>query len=104
MLNAEQNKRVTRTGKATPCGALMRCYWQPVALVEELAGDRPLKALTLMGEELVLFRRECGGYGLMGRRGPDRGPGRCGGPRAPHHPPLIAEVAPPLPIAIVCVL
>jgi phenylpropionate dioxygenase-like ring-hydroxylating dioxygenase large terminal subunit len=79
MLNAEQNKRVTRTGKATPCGALMRCYWQPVALVEELAGDRPLKALTLMGEELVLFRRECGGYGLIGRRCPHRGADLCFG-------------------------
>ncbi len=79
MLSAEQNERVTRTGKATPCGALMRRYWHPAALVEELDGDRPIKALTLMGEELVLFRRDDGGYGLIARRCPHRGADLCFG-------------------------
>ena len=37
MMSAEQNERVMRVGPGTPCGALMRRYWQPVALAEELA-------------------------------------------------------------------
>ena len=38
MLSQEQNDLITRTGPATAAGALMRRYWQPVALVDELAG------------------------------------------------------------------
>src|SRR5204862_434699 len=40
MLSAEQNELITRTGHGTPAGALMRRYWQPAALVDELAGNR----------------------------------------------------------------
>src|SRR5579872_2294490 len=44
MLSAEQNDLVTRTGPGTAAGQLMRRYWQPAALVDELAGNRPVKA------------------------------------------------------------
>ena len=73
MLSRDDNERVTRTGPDAPAGALMRRYWQPAALVEELDGDRPVKAIRLMGEDLVLFRGDDGGYGLVGRRCPHRG-------------------------------
>ena len=73
MLSAEQNDLITRTGPGTPAGKLMRCYWQPAALVDELAGNRPIKALRLLGEDLVLFRNERGRYGLMERACPHRG-------------------------------
>ena len=43
MLSAEQNDLITRTGPGTAAGALMRRYWQPAALVDELAGNRPIK-------------------------------------------------------------
>src|SRR6266404_3006481 len=66
MLNAEQNDLITRTGPGTPAGALMRRYWQPAALVDELKGNRPIKAVRLLGEDLVLFRDEQGRYGLIG--------------------------------------
>ena len=33
-MHAQQNERITRIGPGTPCGALMRHYWQPVALVD----------------------------------------------------------------------
>ena len=34
---------LTRTGPGTPCGDLMRRYWQPTALAEELLpGGAPL--------------------------------------------------------------
>ena len=36
MLSAEQNDLITRTGPGTAAGALMRRYWQPAALVDEL--------------------------------------------------------------------
>ena len=34
-MKAEQNELVTRIGPDTACGAVLRSYWQPVALVDE---------------------------------------------------------------------
>ena len=74
MLSGEQNALVTETEAGTGGGALMRRYWQPVALVEELAEERPLVPVKLMGEDLVLFRADDGGAaGLTVRRCPHRG-------------------------------
>ena len=50
MLSTEQNDLITRIGRGTPAGTLMRHYWQPAALVDEFSGNRPMKALRLMGE------------------------------------------------------
>src|SRR5437868_5750005 len=52
MLAEEENALLTRTDPGTPGGALLRCYWQPVALAEELPpGGAPLlpayEALTV---------------------------------------------------------
>lgn len=91
MLTAEKNRLITETGPGTPCGALMRCYWQPAALAEELDGPRPVRKLRLLGEDLVLFRDPSGLYGLLNRRCAHRGAdlsfGRCedGGLRCPFH-------------------
>ena len=53
MLSAEHNDLITRTNPGTAAGALLRRYWQPAALVDELAGNnRPVKAVRLMGEDL----------------------------------------------------
>ena len=38
MMSQEANDLITRTGPKDPCGKLMRMYWQPAALVDELAG------------------------------------------------------------------
>ncbi len=73
MLSKADNELVTRTGPGTACGSLMRGYWQPAALTEELDGDRPVKPVRLMGEDLVLFRDEAGECALVGRRCPHRG-------------------------------
>ena len=73
MLSQEQNDLITRIGPGTPAGDLMRRYWQPVALVDELAGNRPIKPVTLLGESLVLFRDDKGRYGLIERACPHRG-------------------------------
>jgi len=45
MMSAERNETIARTGPETPAGKLMRLYWQPAALVEELATERPVKAI-----------------------------------------------------------
>ena len=66
MLSREENDLLTRTGPGTPCGELMRRYWQPVALAEELpAGGAPVP-VRIFGEELVLFRDDSGRPGLLG--------------------------------------
>jgi len=62
-MKAEHNELITRIGPNTPCGAVMRHYWHPVALVDEFnpAFDpgmavRPVKAVRLLGQDLVLFK------------------------------------------------
>ena len=72
MISPEQNELMTRIGPGTPAGKLLRRYWQPVALVDELQGPRPVKPVRLLGEDLVLFR-EKGNYGLLDRHCPHRG-------------------------------
>src|SRR3982750_1466467 len=73
MLVEELNVLLTRTGRGTPCGELLRRYWQPAALSEELpAGGAPLPG-RLLGEDLVLFRDEQGRPGLLGLHCPHRG-------------------------------
>lgn len=91
MISAEQNDLMTRVGPKAPAGQLLRRYWQPVALVDELQGPRPVRALRLLGQDLVLFRDEHGQLGLMDRDCPHRGAdlayGRLenGGLRCPFH-------------------
>jgi nitrite reductase/ring-hydroxylating ferredoxin subunit len=73
MMSAQQNELITRIGPGTPAGRLMRMYWQPAALADELQGPRPVKALRLLGQDLVLFRDETGALGLLDRACPHRG-------------------------------
>ncbi len=91
MITQEQNDFMTRVTPGKPAGELLRRYWQPVALHEELDGPRPLKAVKLMGQDFVLFRDETGRLGLLDRDCPHRGAdlafGRLedGGLRCPFH-------------------
>ncbi len=73
MLSAEENDRITRVGPEKPAGKLLRRYWQPAALVDELNGSRPIKPIRLLGEDLVIYRDERGRYGLLHRACPHRG-------------------------------
>ena len=65
MLTEEENRTLTEISPGTPMGALLRRYWQPAALIDELAGNRPVRPVRLCGEDLVLFRDEAGRYGLI---------------------------------------
>ena len=91
MLSPEQNDRLTHTGPGTPMGAVMRRYWQPFALVEELPDERPVRDIRVLGEDLVVFRDDRGRYGALARhcahRAGDLAYGRCedGGLRCPYH-------------------
>lgn len=73
MMSAEQNALITLTAPGTPAGKLLRMFWQPAALAEELSAERPIKALRLLGQDLVLFRDETGRLGLLDRDCPHRG-------------------------------
>ena len=65
MITSEQNERWTRIGAGTPCGELMRRYWQPLCPSGELTAERPKKRLRVMGENLVVFRDASGEYGCV---------------------------------------
>jgi 5,5'-dehydrodivanillate O-demethylase oxygenase subunit len=64
-ITIEQNERLTRYGRGTPCGELFRRYWWPVAVVSELTGECPTKHVRIMAEDLVLFRTTSGQVGLI---------------------------------------
>jgi phthalate 4,5-dioxygenase len=79
-MQAAQNELITRVGPGTPCGELLRRYWQPLALLDEFdprldprMAERPLKAVRLMGQDLVLFRNADDSFGLLDRACPHRG-------------------------------
>ncbi len=62
-MKADLNERLTRIGPDTPCGALMRQFWQPIALVDEFnpaldarMAARPVKAVRALGQDFVLFK------------------------------------------------
>ena len=90
-MDASDNRLLTESGPGTPGGTVLRSYWQPAALTEELDGPRPVVSVTLLGEDLVLFRDELGSLGLIDRACPHRGVdltyGRLedGGLRCPFH-------------------
>jgi len=62
---------LTEVGKGTFMGELLRRYWHPIAGVDELDLD-PVKAVRLLGEDLVCYRDRQGAYGLLGRHCPHR--------------------------------
>jgi phthalate 4,5-dioxygenase oxygenase subunit len=91
MITQEENNLLTQIGPKTPGGELMRRYWQPVALGEELPKDRAPLRVQILGEDLVLFRDDQGRPGLLGlhcsHRGTDLSYGRVedGGLRCLYH-------------------
>ena len=66
MLGREENEMLTRVGPGTPAGELLRRYWHPVAVAGQLTEDKPIKAVKILDEKLVVFRDTQGRYGLVG--------------------------------------
>ncbi|MEM9358578.1 MAG: aromatic ring-hydroxylating dioxygenase subunit alpha [Pseudomonadota bacterium] len=67
MISQRLNDQITQVGPGTPAGAVLRCYWQPAALAEELDTALPVP-VNLMGERLALTRDDAGGLMLATRR------------------------------------
>jgi phthalate 4,5-dioxygenase oxygenase subunit len=91
MISKEENIFLTQTGPGSPAGSLLRRYWQPVALANELPVAGAPLAVRILGEDLVLFRDDQGRAGLLGihcsHRGTDLSYGRIedGGLRCLYH-------------------
>ena len=74
MLTRDENELLIRVGPGTPMGALMRCYWIPALLSEEIPEpDCPPVRVRLLGEDLVAFRDSTGRIGLLGEHCAHRG-------------------------------
>src|SRR5438093_2909632 len=67
----EPDPELTRVGPGTPCGELMRRYWQPVCLSADLQ-ELP-KRVRILGEDLIAFRDGQGRAGLLFFRCSHRG-------------------------------
>jgi phthalate 4,5-dioxygenase oxygenase subunit len=91
MISREQNELMTRVGPQTPAGRLLRRYWQPVGLVDELKGERPVRPVRVLGEDFVVFKDSSNRLGMVERqcahRGADLAYGRLeqGGLRCSFH-------------------
>ncbi|MBO0763059.1 MAG: Rieske 2Fe-2S domain-containing protein [Hyphomicrobiaceae bacterium] len=72
MTTAQEGTELTRVGRGTPMGALMRCYWIPAAKSSELVRDGSPVRLMLLGEKLIAFRDSAGRVGVMDHRCPHR--------------------------------
>ena len=66
MISAEENERLTRTGRDTPMGRMMRRFWLPVCSAHQVAepDGAPLRT-QLLGEYLVVFRDTEGKIGVL---------------------------------------
>jgi len=76
MISQQLNDQITRIGQDTPAGSVLRHYWQPAALSDELTGGFPV-AVNLMGERLALVKND-GDLSLVTRRAnADEAPAHC---------------------------
>jgi phthalate 4,5-dioxygenase oxygenase subunit len=73
MLSAEENTLLTKVTGDAPMGQMMRRYWVPAALSEEVAepGGTPVRT-TIFGERLVVFRDSENNLGVVDERCPHR--------------------------------
>ena len=79
MLSKADNEFLTRSGKGTPMGELLRRFWMPALLSEELPErDGAQKKIRILGEDLLAFRDTNGRVGIVEPHCPHRG-----APRAP---------------------
>ncbi|HYZ15025.1 MAG TPA: Rieske 2Fe-2S domain-containing protein, partial [Candidatus Acidoferrum sp.] len=73
-LTHEQQETLVRVGPGTPMGDLLRRYWIPVLLSEELLeADGPQVRVRILGEDLLAFRDTNGRIGLIDEFCPHRG-------------------------------
>jgi phthalate 4,5-dioxygenase len=73
MLTKEENELLCRVEGDAPAGQLMRRYWIPAFMLEEVAepDGTPLR-VKLLGEDLIAFRDSEGRLGVLGEYCPHR--------------------------------
>jgi len=64
-LTHEENELLTRIGPGTPAGEVLRRYWHPIAVAQELTDENPTMFVRVLGEDLVLFKDRSGNVGLI---------------------------------------
>ncbi|MGQ0572419.1 MAG: Rieske 2Fe-2S domain-containing protein [Armatimonadota bacterium] len=74
-VNKTENERLTRVGRGTPMGELLRRYWLPIGVSSDLK-EKPT-FVRVLGEDLVLFRGKGGQTGLLGATCPHRHANLC---------------------------
>ena len=72
MLSPQKNELLTDVGPGSAAAGLVRSYWLPIALSEQLAQRNPLPVQPF-GEKLALFRSGAGPLGLVADRCAHRG-------------------------------
>jgi phthalate 4,5-dioxygenase len=74
MLSQADNELLTRIGPGTPMGDVLRQYWLPLLLTDELAEkDGPPQRVRVLGENLIAFRDSESRIGLLAENCPHRG-------------------------------
>ncbi len=74
MVSKNENALLTKTGPDTSMGGLMRRYWIPALLSQEIPdADSPPVRVRLLGEDLVAFRDSKGRVGLLDEHCSHRG-------------------------------
>ena len=73
MLSQEQNELIVRVGRGTLMGDVLRAYWLPAVLSEEVEADGTPLRVRLLGEDLIAFRDSNGQVGLIQNNCPHRG-------------------------------
>jgi nitrite reductase/ring-hydroxylating ferredoxin subunit len=72
MLTPEENELITRVGPDAPMGRVLRRYWLPLVLSEEVETDGAPLRVRLLGEDLIAFRDTNGDVGLVDAYCPHR--------------------------------
>jgi phthalate 4,5-dioxygenase oxygenase subunit len=73
MLSQQDNEMMCRVGPGTPMGNLLRQYWIPAILPDEVVPDGPPLRMRLLGENLIAFRSTSGRAGIVVDACPHRG-------------------------------
>lgn len=74
MLSKELNELLTQVGPQSRMGELLRRYWLPALLSQEVPEpDGPPVRVRILGEDLIAFRDSSGAVGLVGDKCPHRG-------------------------------
>ena len=71
-MTKEHNERLTRVGRGTPCGELLRRYWHVLCGSGEVTAEKPRKRVRIMGEDLLVLLSPSGEIVCMEERCPHR--------------------------------